>query len=145
MTYRIAGLDPADLDLSDAIRVTADARPGYPCRVTLEDAEPGETMLLVHHVSHDVATPFRSAYAIFVREGATAPAATADAPPAFLAHRTLGLRGFDRSGMLRDAALAGPGEADGRLRDLLADPAIAYVDLHNAAAGCFLARATRDD
>ena len=51
MTYRITGLDPAcfahlvgladaDLARQGAIRVTADARPGFPCRVRLVDAEP---------------------------------------------------------------------------------------------------------
>ena len=77
MTYRISGLEPAAFADTDAllragaVRVQADSKPGFPCRVTLEDAEPGESLLLLNHVSHDVATPFRSAYAMYVREGAT--------------------------------------------------------------------------
>lgn len=150
MTYRISGLDPAGLDLpallaAGAIRTTATHKPGFPCRVTLEDAEPGESIILLNHVSHDVTTPFRSAYAIYVREHATIAPTYVDAPPPILAHRTLGLRGFDAAGMLRDAAVAAPGEADRAIRDLLATPEIAYVDIHNAGAGCFLARAEHDD
>jgi len=72
MTYRITGLSPepfVDLIGKDdaalanlgALRVTAGSKPGYPCRITLEDAEPGETLILLNHVSHDVATPYRSA------------------------------------------------------------------------------------
>ena len=65
MTYRIAGLDPAqfsplwamdpaELGRHRAARVTADADFGFPCRVTLEDAQPGEQLMLLHHVHHDV-------------------------------------------------------------------------------------------
>jgi hypothetical protein len=147
MTYCIRGLDPAAIDpasLADAIRIVATAKPGFPCRVTLADAEPGEPMLLFNHVSHDAATPFRASYAVFVRAGAGDPPVYRDEPPPFLAHRTLGLRGFDAAGMLHDAALALPGEADAALRRLFADPRIVSVHIHHAAEGCFLARADRE-
>jgi hypothetical protein len=151
MTYRISGLDPmpfADAEALigiGAIRVQATCQPGFPCRVTLEDAAPGESLLLVNHVSHDVATPFRSSYAIYVREAARAAATYVDSMPPFLGHRTLGLRGFDESGMLHEARVARPGEADAAIDAMMADRAIAYVDIHNAAAGCFLVRAERYD
>ena len=125
--------------------MTATAQPGFPCRVTLEDAAPGDSLLLLNHVSHDVATPFRSAYAIYVREGATDAPEHVDEAPAFLDHRTLGLRGFDCDGMLRRASVAGPGEADRSIRDLFAHDEVAYIDVHNAGAGCFLVRAERFD
>lgn len=151
MAYRITGLDAAAFADADgliaagAVRVRASTHPGYPCRVTLEDAQPGESMLLLHHVSHDVATHFRSAYAIYVREGARQAADYVDITPPFLAHRTLGLRGFDAAGMLREAAVAQPGSADSVLLDLLEREHVAYIDIHNAGAGCFLARAERYD
>jgi len=151
MTYRISGLDPAAfadtqaLLAAGAIRVRADSKPGFPCRVTLEDAEPGESLLLLNHVSHDVATPFRSTYAIYVRENASEAPDHVDSTPGFLEHRTLGLRGFDADGMLRRASVAGPGEADTALRALLDHDEVAYIDIHNAGAGCFMARAERYD
>jgi hypothetical protein len=154
MTYRIEGLAPAafeslfsmtDGELAErgAVRVTADSPSGYPCRVSLENAAPGEELVLFNHVSHDVAGPFRTAYAIFVRRGA-APASFADEAPAYLDSRTLGLRGFDEGGMLKDALLAMPGEADARIRELLDRPEIATIHAHNAAYGCFLARIERN-
>lgn len=154
MTYAINGLDPAQfadlIGLDDAAlaergarRVRADADRGYPCRITLEDAKAGESLILLNHVSHDVATPYRSAYAIYVREAATAPGAYVDAPPPVFTGRPLALRCFSAEGMLMTARLAAPGEADAALRDAFADPAIAYIDVHNAAHGCFAARATR--
>lgn len=155
MTYRIEGLDRdayagllrlTDDELADrcARRVTADSKPGFPCRVTLEDAEPGEGLILFNHVSHDVPTPFRSAYAIYVRECAEAPASFVDTIPPVFAGRALGLRGFDSEGMLRGALLALPGEADARIRALLERPEIASIHAHNAAAGCFAAKIVRD-
>lgn len=154
MTYLIAGLSPdpfaplfamddAQLATRHARRVTATADRGFPCRVSLEDARAGEQLILLHHISHDVATPYRSAYAIYVRPGVTA-ATWRDALPPVFEGRPLALRAFDADGMLQTARLAGPGEADGAIRDLFADPAIHYIDAHNAAHGCFAARVTRD-
>lgn len=155
MTYRIQGLDPDPfaplIGLDDemlaernACRVTATAKPGYPCRVTLEDAEPGESLILVNHVSHDVANPYRAAHAIYVRERAAEAASHVDAVPPVFEGRTLSLRGFDRDGMLRGALLAPPGEADARIRELLERPEIDTIHAHNAAYGCFAAKIVRD-
>ena len=154
MTYRISGLEPSQfahlIGLSDeelarhhAVRVTADKDRGFPCRVSLEDALAGETLILLHHISHDVATPYRSAYAIFIRESIETAAAYEDRTPPVFEGRPLGLRGFGADGNLKDARLALPGEADAKIRELLSDPAIAYIDAHNAAHGCFAARVER--
>lgn len=155
MTYRIEGLerqtyagllglDEDELARRNARRVIADSKPGFPCRATLEDAEPGETLILFNHVSNDVPTPFRSAYAVYVRETATAAACYVGEPAPVFAGRTLSLRGFDSEGMLLGALLAPPGEADARIRELFELPEIATIHAHNAAAGCFAARIVRD-
>ncbi len=154
MTYAITGLDPepftplfalsdAELTARGARRVVADADRGFPCRISLDDARAGEELILLHHVSHDVATPYRSAYAIYVRQGVAAGTWRDAVPPVFEG-RPLALRAFGADGMLRTAKLAAPGEADGAIRDLFADAEIAYIDAHNAAYGCFAARVERD-
>jgi hypothetical protein len=155
VTYRIEGLSPepfkpffrmdeAELVARNARRATADSPTGFPCRVSLRDAEPGEALLLVNHVSNDAPTPFRASHAIFVREAASAAARFVDEVPPYLDRRTLGLRGFGPDGMLRAGLLAMPGEADRRIRELLDDDRIASVHAHNAALGCFLARIERN-
>jgi len=155
MTYRIEGLSPApfaplfamddaELERNDARRVTATASRGFPCRVSLEDAREGEALILVNHVSHDVATPYRSAYAIYVRESAEAAAEYVDETPPVFEGRPLGLRGFDADGMLKAALLAMPGEADARIRELFANAEVATIHAHNAAHGCFAARIERN-
>ena len=78
MSYVVRGLDPAPFEplfgLSDeelekrgAVRLTVTSHT-FPCRVSLTDRAPGESVLLVNHVSHDVANPYRAAHAIFVTE-----------------------------------------------------------------------------
>ena len=155
MTYRIAGLAPdafrplfglsdAELAAQGAVRVTADGKPGFPCRITLEDAEPGETLILVNHVSQEAPTPYRASHAIFVREAALEAAAYVDEQPPVFAGRTLSLRGFDAEGMMQDAMLALPGEADAKIRALLEAPEIVSIHVHNAVRGCFAARIERN-
>ena len=153
MTYRIDGLEPGQFaglfELSDEALAARHARravasgPGYPCRITLEEAEPGEELVLVNHVSNDAATPFRASHAIYVRRADRA-GSYVDEVPAIFATRTLGLRGFDSEGMLRGALLALPGEADAKIRELFEQPEVASIHAHNAALGCFLARIERN-
>ena len=153
MAYRIEGLASeafeslfammdGELAGHKALRVTADG-PGYPCRVSLADAEPGDELILVNHVSNEVDGPFRTSHAIYVRKGA-ATAAFADEAPLVLDQRTISLRGFDAEGMLRGGLLALPGEADAKIRTLFEDPEIATIHAHTATYGCFLARIERN-
>jgi Protein of unknown function (DUF1203) len=154
MNYRIRGLqrdlfaayfDMDDVALAEhgALRVTAGASKGWPCRITLEDAKAGEQLILLNHVSHDVATPYRSTYAIYVRENAEVPADYVDETPPVFEGRPMAFRAFDADGMLRDAALALPGQADAKIRGLFDNADIAYIHAHNAAHGCFAATVER--
>lgn len=155
MIYRITGLSPdtyahligasdAILSEASAVRVTAEADKGWPCRISLKDAKAGESLILINHVSHDVATPYRSAYAIYVTESANQPATYIDEIPPVFEGRPMAFRAFDRTGMLRDAALALPGQADAKIRELFETDDIAYIHAHNAAHGCFAAKVERN-
>ena len=156
MTYSITGLSPDSfaplfaldydaLTAQGAVRTIATASRGFPCRVSLEDAREGEQLILLHHTSHDVPTPYRSAYAIYVRQGAAQAGPFIDTTPPVFAGRPLALRGFGADRMLKDAKLALPDRADEAIRALFDDPCIAYIDVHNAAHGCFAARAHRHE
>lgn len=155
MTYRIQGLrrsafthlfamNAAGLAETGAMRVTADADRDFPCRVSLDDARKGENLILLNYVSHAVANPYRTAYAIYVRESAEEPEPYVDRLPPALEGRTLSLRGFDGRGILVDALLAAPGEAERGIVALFGDPDVAYIHAHNAAYGCFAARIDRN-
>lgn len=154
MTYRIKGLEPATFanlfDLDDAeleakgmSRMTVD-NPSFPCRVSLRDADVGDEVILLNHVSHDGDNPYRASHAIFVSRSAQEAAEYVDAIPPALDRRILSLRAFDANGMMVEATLAQPGEADPAIRKLLANPAADHVDAHNAIRGCFAARIERN-
>lgn len=154
MTYQFTGLEPTQFahlfGLSDeelarhgAVRMVANGQPTFPCRVQLDDAAAGEPLLLVNHVSHDGNNPYRASHAVFVSETATTPAHYVDEIPPSLNRRILSMRAFDANGMMIDAALAQPGEADAVVRRMLDNDAVDHVDAHTAIRGCFMARATR--
>ncbi len=153
MSYRIRGLDPApyrplfglsDEELAERgiVRMVVDG-PTFPCRVSLTDREIGETVLLLNQVSHDVANPYRASHAIFVTKGVEEAAEFVGEEAPVFRTRVLSLRGFDAQGMMADAVLTQPGEADAGIRKLFANPAIMTIHAHNATRGCFAARIER--
>jgi len=154
MSYVVRGLDPAPFEplfgLSDeelakhgAVRMTV-TDPTFPCRVSLTDRSIGETVLLVNHVSHDVANPYRATHAIFVAEAQQEPAEYVDRVPPVFETRVLSLRGFDKDGMMAEAILTQPGGAEDGIRRLFANPEIETIHAHNATRGCFSAKIERN-
>lgn len=138
------GLPDAELAARGVIRRTADKKPGYPCRITLQDAEPGETLLLMNYESHKASTPYRSAYAIFVKESASEPAAYLNEVPPVMEKRPIALRIFNTDGMLIGADLGREGaETKAKIEAIFADPNAAYIHAHNAMHGCFAAEIRR--
>ena len=154
MTYIIQGLSAEPfahlynqtdeaLAAYGAVRKTADAAPGYPCRISLQDAAIGETVILLNHESHAARSPYRSAYAIFVRENQTEAAVFEDAlPPVFL-NRPIALRMFNADGMLVGATIAQGDVLEPAIIDALARTDVEYIHAHNAAHGCFAAEIRR--
>lgn len=154
MTFRITGL-PAEpfmplfdlpddaLGAHDARRLIADDRPpGYPCRISLTDARPGDTMLLVNYEHHAVRSPYRMRFAVFVREGEERFDAV-DRVPEQLRSRTLAVRAFDSNAMMIDSRLVEGVQLADSLGRLLSDPRADYIHIHYAAAGCYAACAVR--
>jgi len=154
MTYQFTGLEPSQFahlfGLSDdelarhgAVRMIANGQQTFPCRIQLDDAAADEALLLVNHVSHEGNNPYRASHAVFVSETAEAPARYVDEIPPALNRRILSLRAFDTHGMMIDAALVQPGEADAVVRRMLDNDSVDHVDAHTAIRGCFMARAER--
>ena len=131
------------LEQRGIIRKKATSKPGFPCRITLEDAEPGETVLLLNYESHKAETPYRSSYAIFVREGAQEAASYTDELPPVFKGRPMAFRHFNEDGHLVGASLALNGDAKEKIEAAFSDSRVAYIHAHNAAHGCFAAEVTR--
>ena len=152
MTYRITGLDPAPykplFGLSDGelaergiVRMAVTQKPSFPCRVSLVDREVGDEVLLLNHLSHDVANPYRASHAIFVADAEQAE--LIDQVPPVFETRVLSLRGFDGDGMMAAAILTQRGEADAGIRRLFDNPEVETIHAHNAVRGCFSAKIER--
>jgi len=155
MSYVVTGLSPEPFrplfELSDealaaqgVLRRTVDANPGFPCRVSLDDAAVGDTVLLLNYEHQSADTPFRARHAIYVSQGAREAVRTVDEAPAAIRRRAfISLRAFDEAGMLVDAEVAPGAELDPVIARLLARPDAAYLHAHYAAMGCFAARIDR--
>lgn len=137
------GLSDEALAAHGARRCIADTKPGYPDRIALSDAEPGESMLLVHYEHQPANTPYRASHAVYVREGELHTAHLAGTVPDSLRVRTISLRAFDAGHQMIDADIV-----DGQLLDRLivrffCNPAVAYLHAHYAKRGCYAARIDR--
>lgn len=137
--------DRSDEELAaiGARRVTVDARPGFPCRVSLADAEIGETVLLLPYTHHDVSTPYRGSGPIYIRRGVAAANPKVNEIPVLLRHRLLSIRGYDAAGMMTAADVVDGGEVEDAVQRLFADERVRYLDVHNARPGCFNCRVVR--
>ncbi|WP_454832498.1 DUF1203 domain-containing protein [Pseudoxanthomonas wuyuanensis] len=155
MSYRITGLPPAlfaplwpldDKALAERHirRVVADRDHGYPCRVSLQDAEAGETLLLLPFEHHGVAGPYRAAGPIYVRQRADRAVALSNQVPPYLSRRLLSVRGYDETGWMRSAEVVEGASLEPLIVQLLERTDIAYLHVHNARPGCYACRVDRD-
>jgi hypothetical protein len=153
-TFRIAALpaepfaaffkmDDEQLATHGARRQIADAKPGYPCRVSLVDAEPGERLILLPYQHHDVASPYRSSGPIYVRENAKQAEPKTNEVPDAIRRRLLSIRAYDANGFMLDAEVAEGRELEDKISGYFADSRVAYLHLHNARPGCYSCRVDR--
>ena len=136
------GLDDNALAARNIRRLTADARPGYPCRITMEDAEPGETLLLLAYEHQPAASPYRASGPIFVRETARKTYDSTAMPPVFRA-RQLSVRGYSDMGDIVVADVIDGDRAEALFARLLERRDVAYLHVHNATRGCYAGRVDR--
>lgn len=150
MHFRITGIEPGPFqhlfDMSDdelaamrAKRYVADSKPGFPCRISLEDAEPGETVILAPYSHQTAETAYKSNGPIFVREAAKRRFEAVDVVPEQLASRLLSLRAYDDAGMMIDADVVEGRELGAHIARMLGNADAAYIHAHFARRGCYAA------
>jgi hypothetical protein len=154
MSFRITGLSPhpfrhlfglSDEELAKhgAKRYVADSTPGYPDRIEVRDAEPGETLILLNYIHQPADNPYRASHAIFVREGAETAYDRINEIPDAMRLRQISLRAFDADDLMVDADLVDGREIESVIERFFADPHIAYIQAHYAKRGCYAARIDR--
>lgn len=137
------GGDQDSLSKHGVQRIVVDNQPGYPCRVSLQDAEVGENVLLMNYEHQPAATPFRSSHAIFVRESVAEARPDKNEVPGLFRNRLLSVRAFDDSGMMIDADVVDGTSLESVLAQMLGKRTTDYLHIHNARMGCYLARVDR--
>ena len=126
-----------------AVRRIATESPGFPCRVSLEDAQVGDELLLLPYEHHAAASPYRSAGPIFVRRGATRQRLPAGHVPGSVTRRLISLRAYDAQGMMVDATVCEGDAVPAEIERCLGNREVAYLQLHNAKRGCFSCQVNR--
>lgn len=127
----------AELSSLDARRLTVDAQPGFPCRVSLMDAPIGERVILTHFQHHEANSPYQSTGPIFVREMAQTAKPQVNEIPEMFKHRLLSVRAYDEAAMMKGARVVEGRLLEETIRDFFTSEVISYLHIHNAAPGCF--------
>lgn len=154
MTFRITALRAnqftkfshmTDTELKQAgvRKLIADSKPGFPCRVSLQDAEIGETVFLLNFCHHNHNTPYRASHAIFVRQHVCQAEPAENTIPDGLKIRLTSVRGFNAAQDMVAADVTDGHQLSGVIRNFFDNTDIAYLHLHNAKQGCYAARVDR--
>ncbi|SEV93854.1 Protein of unknown function [Cognatiyoonia koreensis] len=135
----------AELAEHQACRQVVTAKPGTPCRVSMAEAEVGETVILLNYAHQPEKSPYQASHAIFVREHVEQAEIAINDVPDVIRSRLISVRLFDFDHMMVDADVVPGNTVSSVISKALEKPEIAYIHLHNAKPGCFAASVHRTD
>jgi hypothetical protein len=130
-------LDDSALEKMGAVRMIVDEYPGFPCRVSLEDAQIGEEVILLPYQHHKTNSPYQASGPIFVRKIAKTPMFELNQIPTMFHHRLLSIRGYDKNGMMKEASVIEGNNLNEEIEKTFKNDEIHYIHIHNARPGCF--------
>lgn len=158
MTFQICGLAPhqfthlfslndEELRIQGIDRHIADEAFSFPCRVSLEDANIGEELLLLNFAHLKAASAYQANGPIFVRRNAVQAKVFVDQLPPMLnqVHRLFSVRAFDSTDRMIDAEVASTTQLQALFENFLLNPQVDYLHVHFARRGCFAAQVDRID
>jgi Protein of unknown function (DUF1203) len=154
MSFQLAGipfepfaplfsLGRSELAELDVQRVIATEQPGYPCRVSLADAEIGEELLLLPYAHQPARSPYKASGPIFVRKAARQCKLDAGVIPDYVRLRQMSVRAYDAAHLMIDAAVCEGKDTAPTILGMFDNSDVAYIHLHNAKRGCFSCRVDR--
>ncbi|MGB7738960.1 MAG: DUF1203 domain-containing protein [Steroidobacteraceae bacterium] len=154
MAYRISGipwvdvghylgLDDAGLQAAGIERCTADAPYAYPCRLTLEDAAPGEELLLLTYWHQPAPAPYAAAGPVFIRRSATDCRVVSNSIPLQQQRRLLSVRAYGDTHRIVAAEVMPGTDLEAGIEAFFARADVAYLHVHNARYGCYACRVDR--
>ena len=147
-SFQIVGLSPAAFEPLFALpaeelaargiqRVRAAPGAGYPCRVSLADADPGDELLLLPFEHQPANSPYRASGPIYVKVGARQRTMAVGAIPDSVRRRQISLRAYDADDMIVNAEVCEGESVGAEIERLLADRLVRYLHLHTAKRGCY--------
>ena len=154
MDYRISGL-PAEqfaelqqasddeLRLRGVERHVVETPNSAPCRISLQDAEVGEEVLLFSFPHQAAASPYAATGPIFIRRAAIRAFDGINVIPDQQRSRLLSVRAYDDTDHIVDAEVQPGTELESLIERFFEDPRVRYLHVHNARRGCYACRVDR--
>lgn len=130
-------LNEKELQGRGIFKIKVDEQPGFPCRVSLEDATIGEEILAFNYEHHKANSPYRSSGPVFVRIGIDEASLKQNEIPKMLEHRYLSLRAYDNEGMMIDATTIEGKTLKDTIQRIFGNEKVKYIQVHNAKPGCY--------
>ncbi|MEX0299056.1 MAG: DUF1203 domain-containing protein [Kordiimonas sp.] len=137
------GKTDEELEKLGAKAYVAEPGGGYPCRLTLEGAKPGERVILLNYEHLPSRNPYQSRYAIFIREGMNEIVPAPGTIPKMIEGRSISVRAFNKNHMLVQAVVVDGVETPACFEAMLKDINVDYLHMHFAAYGCYIATVKR--
>jgi hypothetical protein len=137
------GLSNAELKSKGVIAYIADSQPGFPCRVTLQDVQPNERLLLLNYTHLDVDSPYRASHAVFVKDGGKTKNCAINEVPEIITNCTVSIRGYDNQHMMVEAEAVEGSQSKQCIQKILANNEVCYIQIHTTKRGCFLTNVER--
>lgn len=135
-TY-LFSLSELELQRMHAKILIVDKSPGFPCRISLMDAEIGERVIAIPFVHHEVNSPYRASGPIFIRENAINAQLQLNEIPEMLLRRVLSVRAYTENAMLIAADVVEGAKLRECINNFFSNPDIDYLHIHNAKPGCY--------
>ncbi|MDH7448335.1 DUF1203 domain-containing protein [Aquimarina sp. 2201CG14-23] len=127
----------SELRKQNSARIIVDKKPGVPCRVSLEDANIGEEVILFSYQHHNVSSPYKASGPIYVRKNQKNIRLKPNEIPFMLTHRLLSVRGYNDDGIMMNAITVHGIKLLEVIQDFFDNLEIKYLHIHNANPGCY--------
>lgn len=136
-------LTEEELIAKGAVIMIVDKKPGFPCRITLKDAEIGEEIVLFPFQHHKTNSPYQSSGPVFMRKNAKKVELEINEIPEMLFKRLQSLRVYDKNGMMIDAKTLEGKEIRKEIESIFGNEKTSYIQIHNANPGCYNCQVNR--
>ncbi|HSP07189.1 MAG TPA: DUF1203 domain-containing protein, partial [Acidobacteriota bacterium] len=137
------GLTDAELAARGARKCIVDEESAYPCRVSLVDANVGETVMLTVFPHHSVSGPYQGTGPIYVRQGARRARLQVNEVPEVVRKRLMSVRAYDDQGTMVASEVVEGRDIEKQIEAFFAIDSVRYLHLHNARPGCYSCRVDR--